>query len=71
MAVCSTCAAQVISADGRPLCFEKERLSGGRWARAAANDEPWAKPLVYTLGVDGRAPKACVGAPVIRVETTT
>ena len=66
-AVCSTCAAQPRSADGRPLLFENQALFGGLTGRYADTGEPHALDECSIGGVLWRAEEAWFGGVVIQV----
>lgn len=67
LAVCSACAAQASSADGRRLRFEKEGLSGGLKGSYAEDGGSYASPECFIGGVRCRAEEARFGGVVIQV----
>lgn len=66
-AVCSACAAKASSADGRPLRFENESLSGGLKASYADDGRSYASLECFIGGVPCRAEQARFGGVVIQV----
>ena len=65
--VCDRCAAKAASADGRPLEFFNEGMSGGFVARYADTHEPYPGHECFIDGVKCWADEARFGGIVIQV----
>ena len=69
--VCSTCAGRASTADGRPLKFYNESLSGGFLAFYADTNEPYLKGKMnapcFIAGIPCIAAEARMGGIVIQV----
>lgn len=70
-AVCSACAAQPMSSDGRPLQFGNLALSGGLDGRYADSGKPYTLHECFVRGVGCQAEEASIGGIVIQIDPTT
>jgi hypothetical protein len=70
-AICSDCAAQAESADGRPLRFGNLAMSGGLAGTYADRGDPYLLDECFVRGVRCRAEEARFGGVVIEIEPST
>jgi hypothetical protein len=68
LAVCSACAAETTSMDGRPLRFGNLAMSGGLAGNYADTGEPYLLTGCLVRGVRCRAEEAHMGGVVIQTD---
>lgn len=65
-ALCRDCSARTADADGRPIEYSNESLSGGLVAMYAGTHEPYTKRRCFVDGIECQADEARFGGVVVQ-----